>query len=125
MATSRTKAPAAKKTAATRAKTTTKAVPKAATSKKVAATAKVTAKTTVAKKPAVPATKTTAKTVVKKTATKAASRQTSPAAPSAEDRYRMVQEAAYFIAEKNGFAGGDMSYWIEAEAQINKLLSGK
>jgi hypothetical protein len=47
------------------------------------------------------------------------------AAPTPEQRYRMVQEAAYFIAEKNGFVSGTMDYWIAAEAEIEALLSGK
>ena len=37
----------------------------------------------------------------------------------------MVQDAAYFIAEKNGFESGSMDYWIAAEAEIAVLLSGK
>jgi hypothetical protein len=37
----------------------------------------------------------------------------------------MVQDAAYFIAEKNGFKSGSMDYWIAAEAEIAVLLSGK
>ena len=45
--------------------------------------------------------------------------------PSPEQRYRMVQDAAYFLAEKNGFAGGALGYWVAAEAQIEALLSGK
>jgi len=45
--------------------------------------------------------------------------------PTAEERYRMVQEAAYFIAEKHGFGGADMEYWLAAEAEIEAQLSGK
>jgi hypothetical protein len=37
----------------------------------------------------------------------------------------MVQDAAYFIAEKNGFQAGSMDYWIAAEAEITTLLSGR
>ena len=37
----------------------------------------------------------------------------------------MVQDAAYFRAERNGFKGGAMDYWIAAEAEISKFLSGK
>lgn len=46
-------------------------------------------------------------------------------APSAEERYKMIQEAAYFLAEKNGFAGNPADYWGAAEQQINMLISGK
>ena len=47
------------------------------------------------------------------------------AALSPEQRYRMVQEAAYFMAEKNGFAGKSEDYWAAAEIQISAELSGK
>jgi len=38
--------------------------------------------------------------------------------PSPEERYRMVQSAAYFIAEKDGFQGRDTDYWVRAEREI-------
>lgn len=42
---------------------------------------------------------------------------------TAEERYRMITEAAYFLAEKRGFAGGDMAQdWRQAEAQIDRML---
>jgi hypothetical protein len=37
-----------------------------------------------------------------------------------EQRYRMVQEAAYFIAEKAGFKGDNLQYWLSAEKEIGK-----
>ena len=40
-----------------------------------------------------------------------------------EQRYQMIAEAAYFIAEKRGFVGGDIAQdWIDAETEINSLL---
>ncbi|WP_284155450.1 DUF2934 domain-containing protein [Sulfuricystis multivorans] len=40
-----------------------------------------------------------------------------------EERYKMIAEAAYFLAEKRGFAGGDMAQdWRNAEAQIDQML---
>lgn len=42
---------------------------------------------------------------------------------SAEQHYKMVEIAAYYIAEKNGFAASPSGYWAEAEAQINSMLS--
>lgn len=40
-----------------------------------------------------------------------------------EERYKMIAEAAYFIAEKRGFSGGDMAEdWRQAEAQIDEML---
>lgn len=111
--------PVAKKTTAT-----AKPTAKVATSK--TATAKTTAK------PAVKKTATTSKAVAapaaeKKPATRAkvAPAKAVAAAPSPEQRYRMVQDAAYFLAEKNGFQGGAMDYWIAAEIEVAAALSGK
>lgn len=43
---------------------------------------------------------------------------------TAEQRYRMIAEAAYYIAEKRGFAPGDPSRdWADAEAQIRAMFS--
>lgn len=98
--------PAAKKTSASAA----------TTAKKTAAATPAARKPVAAKKPAVAKKPTTA---AKPAATKSVS------APSPEQRYRMVQEAAYFIAEKNGFVAGSLEYWIAAEAEIDALLTGK
>ena len=45
------------------------------------------------------------------------------ARPSAEERRRMIEEAAYFRAERRGFTGGDAAEdWIAAEREIDELL---
>lgn len=44
---------------------------------------------------------------------------------TAEQRYRMVAEAAYFRAESNQFMSDPVRDWIEAESDIAALLSGK
>lgn len=44
------------------------------------------------------------------------------AKPSAEERYLMVQSAAYFIAEKDGFQGCDTEYWARAEQEVARQL---
>lgn len=84
----------------------------------------VAARKPTAKKSAAPAVKTAAASVaekkplekkvpVKKTAEK------KPAAKlTAEERYRMVQTAAYFIAERNGFGGCAIEHWAAAEREI-------
>lgn len=42
---------------------------------------------------------------------------------NADERRRMIAEAAYYRAEQRGFAGGDpVADWIEAEAQIDATL---
>lgn len=103
--------PAAKKPAAAKPVAKKVAAPKAAAKKPAAATK------TAAAKPA----------AVKAAAPKkpAARKSADKYVPSPEQRYRMVQDAAYFLAEKNSFAGGAMDYWIAAEIQIETLLSGK
>lgn len=46
------------------------------------------------------------------------------AQPSAQERYRMVETAAYYIAERSGFQGCTTEYWAAAELEIaNKLAS--
>ena len=61
---------------------------------------------------------------MKKPAVKKAAPKTSkPNKISNEERYRMVEVAAYFLAERNGFKGSPVEYWTAAEAQIAKLLA--
>ncbi len=31
----------------------------------------------------------------------------------------MIEVAAYYIAEKHGFAGSAVDYWVQAEIEIN------
>lgn len=38
--------------------------------------------------------------------------------PSPEERYRMVETAAYFIAERSGFSGDSTEHWAAAEREI-------
>jgi hypothetical protein len=37
----------------------------------------------------------------------------------------MVQDAAYYRAEKDGFKGSSMGYWVAAEIEIDEFLSSK
>jgi predicted lipid-binding transport protein (Tim44 family) len=56
---------------------------------------------------------------------KAAAAAAKPAV-SAEERYRMIQEAAYHRAEQRGFQGGDPHEdWVAAEAEIDALLASR
>lgn len=94
---------------ATATKTKTAKAPAAAKTVKKAAAPKVTA---VKKAPA-------AKTAKPVTAKK-------PAAPkklAAEKRRYYVEVAAFYIAERRGFHGGSqLEDWVQAEAEINRLL---
>ena len=41
-----------------------------------------------------------------------------------EQRQRMINEAAYYLAESRGFLGADsMDDWLAAEAEVDKQLS--
>ena len=79
------------------------------------------------------------KTTTRTTAAKPAAEKKAPAkkaaapkkiakkAPSlsAGDRYKMIEVAAYYLAEKNGFSGNTVDYWIAAEIEIDKKLASK
>ena len=44
---------------------------------------------------------------------------------SAEERERLIARVAYFRAEKRGFApGNELQDWIEAEAEVQRLIGG-
>lgn len=43
----------------------------------------------------------------------------------AEQRYQMIQDAAYYLAEKSGFSGNTVGHWFEAEQQIDAQLKKK
>lgn len=103
-------------------KPATKKLAAASKSKPAKAAATATAKKTAATKVApLPAKK---KAPVKKTATtkaKPAANKTT-AKPTPEERYRMVETAAYFIAEHNGFQGCSTEHWTAAEIEIAAKL---
>jgi hypothetical protein len=64
--------------------------------------------------------KATGKTTKKGSVKKASAKKTAPERPglSPEQRYRRIEQAAYFLAESDGFQGDPVSYWIEAEKQL-------
>lgn len=80
------------------------------------------------KKPAVKKASTAAKPAAAKkvaVAKKPAAKKPAASKPNkigAEERYRMVEVAAYFMAERNKFAGSPVGYWTVAEVQIKKML---
>lgn len=101
-------------------KVTAKAAPKAAASSAVS-------KPAVEKKPAATK-KTTATKAVAPVTKSAPPRKTAVKAPakagtiSAEQRYRMIAEAAYYRAESCQFKSDPLRDWIEAERDIAVLL---
>ena len=41
-----------------------------------------------------------------------------------EERHQLIAEAAYYRAERRGFApGAELEDWLEAEAEINRRLA--
>lgn len=63
------------------------------------------------------------KPIAKKTV-KAAPEKQAVAQPSAQERYRMVETAAYYIAERAGFGGNAVEHWAQAEIEIAAKLAG-
>ena len=100
------------------AETTSKTTTKKTVAKTATASAKPAEKGVVAaKKPAA------AKVAVKKTAAPKAANKAMNV--TAEQRYRMVAEAAYYRAEKNQFKSDSVRDWIEAESDIAAILGDK
>lgn len=105
-------------------KTAQKAAPKKAPAAKPAATKKSIANAALADAPAKTA-KSAAKPVAKPAAKRAAPAKKSAATewnPGNEERYNMIQVAAYYLAERDGFAGSPVEYWIAAESQVSSML---
>jgi len=75
-----------------------------------------------------PAKKTTAakKAAPKEKTSKPASTRKKTAKPAiitSEDRYKMIEVAAYYIAEKSGFGHNHMDYWLQAEQEVDAKLN--
>jgi len=87
-----------------------KAAAKKAPAKKKAAAKKAPAKKVVAKNP--PAKK------------KAATKKVAKVKYTAEQIYSMIEQAAYFAAENDGFSKDPSDYWAQAEASINAMVNG-
>ena len=74
-----------------------------------------------------PAKKAAAKTAAPKTASKSAAprkKATKSSVITSEERYRMIETAAYYIAEKNGFNTNHMDHWLAAELEVDAKLNG-
>ncbi len=61
---------------------------------------------------------------VKKTATVAKKTAAAPKV-SAEERHKMIEREAYFIAEKQGFQGDPHAHWLAATKKIDAKLAKK
>jgi hypothetical protein len=87
-------------------------------------TAKKTTKKTPAKKAA--AKKAPAKKAVAKKAPpkKAAAKKLARIIYTAEQVYSMIEQAAYFAAENDGFSKEPSEYWARAEASVKTMVKG-
>lgn len=82
--------------------------------------------TTTTKKPAAPKKAAAPKAAAeKKPAARKASPKKTTTANSPFERYKMIEVAAYYLAEKDDFKGYAADYWIAAEKEIEKKLTGK
>lgn len=91
-------------------------------SEKKVATAKKAAAPKAAAKPKASTAKTATaakKTTAAKSTANPAAKKSKASTANLEQRYRMIEVAAYYLAEKDGFAGNPVEYWIMAEAQIS------
>lgn len=67
------------------------------------------------------------KTVAKKAAAQkpAAKKSASNVSPiSAEDRYKMIEQAAYFLAERHHFQADPAAIWVQAEKEVDARIAG-
>ncbi|MBI5429191.1 MAG: DUF2934 domain-containing protein [Nitrosomonadales bacterium] len=121
MAEQKAATPAKKRTTATAGATKASAASKPRVAKTATETPakKPPAKKPVAKKATAAATETKKVAAAK---TKPAAAKKAKAQPTPEERYRMVETAAYFIAERHGFQGDSTGHWVAAEAEIAALL---
>ena len=104
----------------------------AAKPKNTKATLTTTAKKTLAKKSAVAKPLKSKAATIKKAATPAAKKpqatRPKPATsrkavkPTPEERYRLVETTAYFIAERHGFQGRSDEHWAAAELEVAARL---
>ncbi|MCX6996321.1 MAG: DUF2934 domain-containing protein [Kiritimatiellaeota bacterium] len=77
-------------------------------------------KKTVAKKTSPPRPAKTAAPIQRQAAEACSSCRVTPT-----QRQRMIETAAYYLAEKNGFAGEAGQYWIQAEKDVDAKLGLK
>ncbi len=127
--------PAAKKVTTAKSGSAAAGKPKAATTTLQTAAKKSLVKKPAAKKAAIAEPKKAKAPAVKKPPEKKIPEKKTPAIrvkpatpdktvtrPTPEERYRMVETAAYFIAEQHGFQGRSDEHWAAAERQIAAKL---
>ena len=76
-----------------------------------------------AAKPPAPTKPAATKNTPAKASAKAIEKQ-AVAQPSAQEHYRIVETAAYYIAERSNFQGNAVEHWSQAEIEIAEKLAG-
>ena len=113
---------------ASKATTKSKKSAKKAAKKKAASKKATTAKSSTAKTAQKTAKKPAEKTVAanqpgKTTGTKKAKLSVKAKSDANSKRFMLIQQTAYYIAEKRGFVGGDPEQdWLMAEQQVDEML---
>jgi len=46
-----------------------------------------------------------------------------PTVITSEDRIKMIEVAAYYLAEKHGFGHDPQDYWLQAEQEVDAALN--
>ena len=78
-----------------------------------------------ASKPAAKKSTASVSRIATKKATKTPQSRTHPAPSDPVERQRLIAEAAYFRAERRGFApGNEETDWLEAEKDIDMAVAG-
>lgn len=65
------------------------------------------------------------KPIVAKAAKKPVAAKKSGSKATPEERFRMIEQAAYFRAERVGFSGDPAEHWAAAEKDVDKILARK
>ncbi len=101
------------------------AAQKAATADKPAAAKKSTAAAPKTKAPAAAKPAAAKATAAKPASKRAPAKKAAAWNPGNEERYNMIQVAAYYLAERDNFAGNPVEYWSAAEIQVSGMLPKK
>ncbi len=76
-------------------------------------------------KPSVAVTKAASKVTGTATSAKAAQPPVVSTLASREDYFVQIQKEAYFLAEKDDFTGDPATYWLAAEANVNRRMKSR
>lgn len=108
---------------ASKSTTKTKSVTSSTPANPAASAQKASAKTPAKATRAASAATDTGKKAPARKATATSPHQSAYTGVSNEERYRYVAEAAYFIAERDGFSADPVDYWLQAECEVERMIT--